>query len=374
MRNGFGRIDPPGCQASSLQADDAEWIRAYRPLRDVKHRLSKRTMRNGFRPIVPSGMSSIVSRRGRCEMDSGVSSPPGCQASSLQEDDAKWIRAYRPLRDVKHRLSKRTMRSGFERIVPSGMSSIVSRRGRCAMDSSVSSPPGCQASSLEEYDAKWIRAYRPLRDVKHRLSKRTMRSGFERIVPSGMSSIVSRRGRCEVDSGVSSPPGCQASSLEEDDAKWIRAYRPLRDVKHRLSKRTMRNGFERIVPSGMSSIVSRRVRCEVDSSVSSPPGCQASSLEEDDAKWIRAYRPLRDVKHRLSKRTMRSGFERIVPSGMPSIVSRRGRCEVDSSVSSPPGCQASSLEGHAATSIRAYRPLRDVQHRLSKATLRRRFE
>src|SRR5260221_60485 len=167
-----------------------------------------------------------------------------------------------------------------------------------------------------------------------------------------MSSIVSPSGRCGMDSSVSSPPGCQASSLQEDDAKWIPAYRPLRDVKHRLSKRTMRNGFGRIVPSGMSSIVSPRGRCEVDSSVSSPPGCQASSLEEDDAKWIRAYRPLRDVKHRLSKRTMRSGFERIVPSGMYNIDSRRPRCDVDSSVSSPPGCTTSTLEGHAATSIR----------------------
>src|SRR5258706_10483477 len=123
------------------------------------------------------------------------------------------------------------------------MSSIVSPSGRCAMDSSVSSPPGCQASSLEEDDAKWIRAYRPLRDVKHRLSKRTMRSGFERIVPSGMSSIVSRRGRCEVDSSVSSPPVCQALFLEDDDANCIRAYRPLRDVKHCFSKMTMRIVF-----------------------------------------------------------------------------------------------------------------------------------
>src|SRR5258706_15065638 len=86
-------------------------------------------------------MLSILSSRGRCGMDSGVSSPPGCQASSLEEDDAKWIRAYRPLRDVKHRLSKRTMRSGFERIVPSGRRSIVSWRGRCELDSMVSSPP-----------------------------------------------------------------------------------------------------------------------------------------------------------------------------------------------------------------------------------------
>src|SRR5258706_5626662 len=94
-------------------------------------------------------------------------------ASSLAEDDALLDRERIFLREDDLTLEP-------ERIVPFGRryltvgSSIVSRRGRCAIRPGANLPPGGRSDTS-------ARTYRPLREtildlVNHRLSHRTMRN------------------------------------------------------------------------------------------------------------------------------------------------------------------------------------------------------